>query len=121
GRLPEGTTLLEYFVDDEDVIVWVVDRHRAAAVRIPGDGQTLVSMVREFRVAIAKQAPPPPVRAKAEVLYGRLLGPARDQIEGDRLLIVPHGVLHYLPFGALRSPAHRWLVDEFALATLPSA
>jgi CHAT domain-containing protein len=121
GRLPEGTTLLEYFVDDEDVIVWVVDRHRAAVVRIPGDRQTLVSMVREFRVAIAKQAPLPAVRAQAEVLYGRLLGPARDQIEGDRLLIVPHGVLHYLPFGALRSPAHRWLVDEFALATLPSA
>jgi CHAT domain-containing protein len=121
GRLPEGTTLLESLVDDEDVIVWVVDRHRATVVRIPGDPQTLVTLVREFRSAIAKRTSLSAVRAQAEALYGRLLGPAREQIEGDRLLIVPHGVLHYLPFGALRSPAHHWVAEEFALATLPSA
>src|SRR5262245_45529576 len=120
-RLPEGTTLLEYLVDDEDVIVWVVDRQRTAVVRIPGDQQSLVTLIREFRSAIAKRASLAGVRAQAEALYDRLLGPARGQITGDRLLIVPHGVLHYLPFAALRSAAHRWLVEEFALATLPSA
>jgi CHAT domain-containing protein len=36
-------------------------------------------------------------------------------------VIVPHGILHYLPFAALRSPAGRWLVEDFALSTLPSA
>jgi CHAT domain-containing protein len=121
GRLPEGTTLLEYLVDDEEVIVWVIERGRATVVRIPGDRQTLVTMVREFRSAIAKRSSLAAVRAQAEALYGRLLGPARERIEGDRLLIVPHGVLHYLPFGALRSPANRWVAEEFALATLPSA
>src|SRR5262249_48674437 len=120
-RLPDGTTLLEYFVDDEDVVVWVVDRRRTAVVRIPGDQQSLATRIRELRSAIAKRAPLAGVRSQAEALYDRLLGPAREQIAGDRLLIVPHGVLHYLPFAALRSPAHRWLVEEFALATLPSA
>jgi CHAT domain-containing protein len=121
SRLPVGTTLLEYLVDDEDVIVWTIDRRRATVVRIPGDRQSLVTLVREFRSAIAKRSPLAAVRAQAETLYDRLLGPARDQIEGDRLLIVPHGVLHYVPFGALRSPTHRWVAEEFALATLPSA
>ena len=121
GRLPEGTTLLEYLVDDEEVIVWAIGRRRAAVVRIPGDRQTLVTMVREFRSAIANRSSLAAVRAQAEALYDRLLGPARERIEGDRLLIVPHGVLHYLPFGALRSPANRWIAEEFALATLPSA
>lgn len=36
-------------------------------------------------------------------------------------MIVPHAILHYLPFAALRSPAGRWLVEDFALSTLPSA
>ena len=121
GRLPEGTTLLEYLVDDDEVIVWVIDRRRATVVRIPGDRQTLLALVREFRNAIARRSSLAGVRAQAEALYARLLGPARQQIEGERLLIVPHGVLHYVPFGALRSPAHRWLAEEFALATLPSA
>ena len=121
GRLPEGTTLLEYLVDDDEVIVWVIDRRRATVVRIPGDRQTLLALVREFRNAIARRSSLAGVRAQAEALYARLLGPAREQIEGERLLIVPHGVLHYVPFGALRSPAHRWLAEEFALATLPSA
>ncbi len=34
---------------------------------------------------------------------------------------MPHGVLHYLPFASLRSPGRRWLVQDFALSTLPSA
>jgi CHAT domain-containing protein len=36
-------------------------------------------------------------------------------------VIVPHGVLHYLPFAALRSPGGRWVAEDFALSTLPSA
>ncbi|MBI2544138.1 MAG: CHAT domain-containing protein, partial [Candidatus Rokubacteria bacterium] len=34
---------------------------------------------------------------------------------------MPHDVLHYLPFSVLRSPEGRWLVEEYTLATLPSA
>jgi len=36
-------------------------------------------------------------------------------------VIVPHGVLHYLPFVALRSSSGRWMVEEFSVSTLPSA
>jgi len=54
--LPEGTTLLEYLVSDNGVVVWVVDRQRATVVRLPGDRQSLVTQVRQFRTAIVKQA-----------------------------------------------------------------
>lgn len=121
GLLPEGTTLLEYLVGDGDVIVWAVDRQHAKVVQIPGDRQSLIRQVRAFRAALARQERLADVQAQAEALYRRLLGPARVEIRGDRLLIVPHGVLHYLPFAALRSPAGRWVVEDFALGTLPSA
>ncbi len=46
---------------------------------------------------------------------------ARRHIRGDRLIIVPHDVLHYLPFGALRTPEGRWLIEDYTITTLPSA
>jgi CHAT domain-containing protein len=120
--LPEGTTLLEYQIGEGGgIIVWIVDRQRFKVVRLPGDGRSLVGQVRRFRDAITNQAPLADLEAQAQALYQRLLGPALDEIRGQRLVIVPHAVLHYLPFTALRSPAGRWLVEDFALSTLPSA
>ena len=37
------------------------------------------------------------------------------------VIIVPHGPLHYLPFTALRNPEGRWLVEDLAIVTVPSA
>jgi CHAT domain-containing protein len=119
--LPEGTTLLEYQVGESGVVVWIVDRERFKVVRLPGDRQSLVAQVRRFRAAIADQAPLASVESQAQALYQRLLGPAREEIRGERVVIVPHAVLHYLPFAALRSPAGRWIVEELTLSTLPSA
>ncbi len=119
--LPEGTTLLEYLVGDGGVVLWVVDRQRATVVQLPGDRQSLITQVRRFRGAITKQAPIADVQNQARGLYRRLLEPARKDIRGDRVVIVPHGVLHYLPFVALRTSSGRWMVEDFSVSTLPSA
>ena len=121
GLLPEGTTLVEYLVMDSGAIAWVVDRRQVKVVRLPGDGPSLVNQVRRFRAAITSLAPISNVQAQAQELYLRLLEPLRPEIQGDRVVIVPHRVLHYLPFSALRSPAGRWVVEDFAVSTLPSA
>jgi CHAT domain-containing protein len=121
GLLPEGTTLLEYLVGERGVVIWIVDRQRFKVVQVPGDRQSLVAQVRQFRAAITNLAPLANVQTQAEAIYRRLLAPARAEIRGDRLVIVPHGVLHYLPFPALRSPDGRWVVEDFAVSTLPSA
>jgi CHAT domain-containing protein len=119
--LPAGTTLLEYVVADRGLIIWAVDRQRFKVVRLPGDRQSLVAQVRQFRTAITGLADLKDVQTQAEALHRRLLGAVRADIHGSRLLIVPHGVLHYLPFAALRSPQGHWLIEDFAMSTLPSA
>src|SRR3989442_1638500 len=58
---------------------------------------------------------------RATALHQRLVAPLRAHVRGERVLIVPHDVLHYLPFAALRSPEGRWLVEEWRLSTVPSA
>lgn len=121
GFLPEGMTLLEYLVTETETVLWVIDRQRVDVKRLPVGRGALVARVREFRSGIAEQASIDQIKRQAHALYEGLFAPAREQIRGDRLLIVPHDVLHYLPFGALRSPEGRWLVEDYVLATLPSA
>jgi CHAT domain-containing protein len=60
--------------------------------------------------------------ASAEELYQRLIAPLRPYIYHRRLIIVPHGELHDLPFAALRDPqTGRYLIQDFTLAYAPSA
>jgi len=119
--LPERTTLLEYHLGPEGAVVWVVERQRFKVVQLPGDTQSLRNQIRQFRNVIAKQAPIGTVQTQAQALYDRLVRPARAEINSQRLLIVPHAALHYLPFAALRSPDGRWVAEEFTTSTLPSA
>lgn len=119
--LPEGTTLLEYLVGERDVVVWAVDRTAARAFRLPVERVGLVTEVQQFRAAIADRAALPAVEDRARALFDRLVAPALRAVHGERLVIVPHDVLHYLPFAALRSPDGHWLVERYAITTLPSA
>jgi len=119
--LDEGTTLLEYLVTRGEIIVWVIDRTHAEVVRVPARRDTLVAEVRDFRRTIADLAPAAEVERRATALHQRLVTPLRSHVRGERVLIVPHDVLHYLPFAALRSPEGRWLVEDWRLSTVPSA
>jgi CHAT domain-containing protein len=80
----------------------------------------LVTDVQTYRTAITSHAPIEVVQSLAERLGDSLLKPALSLIRGERLVIVPHDVLHYVPFAALRTGG-RWLVEDYTLATLPSA
>jgi len=119
--LDEGTTLLEYLVTRGEVVVWVVDRTHAEVVRVRVRRDALVTEVRDFRRAIADRAPAAEVERRAAALHQRLVAPLRAHVRGERVVIVPHDVLHYLPFAALRSPEGRWLVEDWRLSTVPSA
>ena len=119
--LPEGTTLLEYLVTEQETILWVIDQHRLEVVRLPVTRSILVPEARALRQVIETQASATQVEAQARVLYERIVASARPHIRGKNLLIVAHDVLHYLPFGALRTPEGRWLIEDYTITTLPSA
>jgi CHAT domain-containing protein len=53
-------------------------------------------------------------------LYDWLIAPLKDRIQTPTVGIIPHGLLHYLPFAALTNQA-RYLNDDYVLFTLPSA
>lgn len=53
-------------------------------------------------------------------LHDTLIAPVRNMLRGDHLLIVPHGVLHSIPFQALFD-GERYLIDSFKISFAPSA
>src|SRR5580704_7271446 len=53
-------------------------------------------------------------------LYTELVAPVRAQLQGRRLVVVPHGILHYLPFHALHD-GDAFLSDSFSMSYAPSA
>jgi CHAT domain-containing protein len=119
--LPEGTTLVEYLVSRNGTFAWAITRSSVTVVRINVPREQIVAEVRAFRQGIEGQAPLPDAQKLAETLHERLVAPVRGHIKGTRVVVVPHDVLHYLPFGALRSKTGRWLVEDYTLSTLPSA
>ncbi len=119
--LPEGTTLVEYLVSRNGSFAWVIDRGSVRVVRLAPGREQIVADVRKFRQGIEGQVPLPEAQQLAQALHEQLMAPVRPHIKGARVLVVPHDVLHYLPFGALRSKQGRWLVEDYTLSTLPSA
>jgi CHAT domain-containing protein len=62
------------------------------------------------------------VGPQAAELYRDLFAPLERQVRHRNLIIVPHGVLHFLPFAALWDGKRRsYLGDAYALSYAPSA
>lgn len=58
----------------------------------------------------------------ASRIYGVLITPlSRSLRDVQALILCPDGVLHSLPFAALRSPAGKYLIEEYAIVAAPSA
>ena len=59
--------------------------------------------------------------SRAKALYQRLFAPVAGQLTKPKLIIAPHGVLHYLPFFGALSSGKDFLIDRYQLRILPSA
>jgi CHAT domain-containing protein len=53
-------------------------------------------------------------------LYDELIAPIRDQLTTEHLVVVQHGLLHYVPFHALHD-GKSFMIDHFSTSYAPSA
>lgn len=126
AALKPGEVLLEYFVMPDRVVAFVLTPDTSLVVASEAAREDLESRVRLARKLVGS---PDGTAAEAvpvlEALYETLIAPAARSIplsEADVLLLVPHGVLTYLPFAALLEPGRgRRLVEILPLLHLPSA
>jgi CHAT domain-containing protein len=59
------------------------------------------------------------VTARLKQLYSQLIAPIVSKFRGNRLVIVPHGILHCLPFHALHDGT-QYLIDRYMVSYAPS-
>ena len=110
--LDSGTILLAYQVRKNTTILFVVERdHELHVEFLPDDADELIDDVSIFRQLIAHAVPGSPyddperLHKLGRSLYENLIEPVADRIEqSDRVLIIPDGPLHHLPFAALVRP-----------------
>jgi CHAT domain-containing protein len=120
-RLDPGVTMLEYFVTGTTVWLWVVEKDRVQFVSTPIARKDLVAKVTELRDTIYQLGEKERFNTLSQELQKLLIQPALPHIRGKELIIVPHDVLHYLPFQALQSPDGRYLIEKYPIYYLSSA
>ena len=121
-RLPTGTALIEYVVSEDNVVVFVITADRLNAKAVRNSKADLTSKIETLR-ALLLRTKTNEWRLPAAALYEILIGPLANEgwFAGIRqLYIVPHGILHYVPFAALQHK-NRFLIDDYVISYLPAA
>lgn len=125
ASLPEGTVVLEYFLADDALYIFLIakDSNRPRAFKVDVASAQLEKHVFDWRASIAARNPVVRGKKRAEVLgleapaaqarthelsqqlYNWLLGPVQAELAGAHtVLVVPYGPLYYLPIHALELP-----------------
>jgi CHAT domain-containing protein len=124
AALRPGEAILEYLVSPSGVHVFVLRPAAVTHTLHPVNREELSSRVRLARELIAHPGADAAFEPVLEALYRDLLAPVVEKgaLDGvERLLIVPHGPLVYLPFAALIDETGEFTLTRFEIAVLPSA
>jgi CHAT domain-containing protein len=131
AALPAGAALVEYFQIDDRIVLCLLDSDTveiapvSIAPRVAEHMRMLQFQFSKFRLGAEyirtfKDPLLASTRAHLHELFNELLAPAWSRLEGRRLVIVPHGILHYVPFHALYTGSH-YVTDACVVSYAPSA
>lgn len=129
--LDPGTALVEYFLTPEHCWAFLVRPHECKVVSLPTTARELESRIQRIRFQVEKGC----FGEGYATARGRVLDTALDvhfedlarrvwhplEIEEKRVIVVPYGALHSVPFAALPEKDGSRVVDQRILSYLPSA
>jgi CHAT domain-containing protein/tetratricopeptide (TPR) repeat protein len=131
AALPDDAVLLEYFQIQGRFVLWLATREHLRVVPL-GDVGRLKDRVRRLQFQLEKlrlgaeytrafeSLLLASVQAHLGELHRELLGAVWNEIQGRHVLVVPHGVLHYVPFHALFD-GRGYVIDRCSVSYAPSA
>ena len=130
--LPAGDVLIEYYSVGPDLMAFV-RRGADVELRMVADVGDVEALVDKLSFQIGKCSLGTEyvmgnldnlrrgINRCLQSLYREVIGPIVDLLEpGNRLIVVPHGALHGLPFHAFHD-GEGYLVDRYAITVAPSA
>ena len=130
--IPANTTVIEYFSTAEEVLAFVISRDNASVVRrlappsrIRNLQERLTFQLEKFLlgtdyVQTYSDRILEGTNRLLEDLHQALVQPLLAEVQTSQLTIIPHGLLHFLPFHAFFD-GRQYLIDSFEIAYAPSA
>jgi CHAT domain-containing protein len=133
AHLDAETLLIAFYTDGKNLWAFSLDDQQLAVQQLPLAAEELKRLVSkklvdnlewalEFETDSTEvRGLTSSIRRMGEQLYRGLIAPLESRLGGrKRLVIVPFGVLHYLPFNLLRTP-NGYLIEQYEIVILPSA
>jgi CHAT domain-containing protein len=129
--LAPNAVMVEYFRIRDRMAAAVITRDRLDVVPVT-ELRRVASLIRMLHFQVSKfrlgsgyvrtfeQPLLRSIQVHLKELYDEVVAPVRPLLEGQHLIIVPHDVLHYLPFHALFD-GQQYLIDAFTVSYAPSA
>ena len=115
---PPSGAVLTYYLHRDRLYLWLVTREAVQLRQVEVSAAALAEEVTRLRTTLTRQLT---FAEPARRLYQQLIEPFAAEIAGrEHLVIVPHQVLHYLPFTVLQDEKGRYLGFEHTLSTAPS-
>ncbi len=130
--LPDDTALVEYFDLDGELIAFIVTRNTIKVVRELADETRVMAAIKGLRLQLTSlrfgaaqmhkhmEQLTARTRHHLQTLYELLLSPLHLDSGMRRLVIVPHRLLHYVPFHALYDGT-RHVIENHEVCYAPSA
>ncbi len=125
--IPAASVILEYFVADDKVYIFCIGQQLFFAKSVDIPGKELERLVRQY-MRIVQNPRSPRARLledRGARLYDLLVRPVDDVIERfDNVVVVPFGILYYLPFHALvmeTGDSREYLIERKRISYTTSA
>jgi CHAT domain-containing protein len=130
--LPDETTLIEYFSIRDEVAAFLISNADVKVVRHLSTATNVLDLKERLAFQFDKfflgedylKAHEPQILQSArhhlQQLYRNLIAPLAPELKTPRIIVIPHGVLHLLPFHAFYDGS-RYLMDGFEISYSPSA
>jgi CHAT domain-containing protein len=129
--LDDGATLIEYYNNGETIWGFVLTRDEIQVNRLPVTVKALDQLVEQWQINVAGALRMEPDDAGAQRLtalarrilqrlHASLIEPLHLQGKPHRLVFVPYGILHFLPFHLLHD-GNRYLIETHEILVLPAA
>ena len=124
---------IEYFTTGDDVSAFIMSRDDLSVARAISSKREVEDGLKALRFQIEKFTYGEAYvdmhfwQLKAAMdecltrLYESVFAPLEGMLSGNRLAVIPHGALHYVPFHALCDDRGYYLIDRFEISYAPSA
>jgi len=129
-ELAEDETVIEYYLDAEELKIFVVGRNELRVVESAYSREEVKALVSELRfhlekprysdIAARQESLLVSANACLRELYWALFAPVATLVEGKKLIFIPFDMLHNVPFQALYDGAG-YLLDRHEVTHAPSA